>query len=252
MRLTWLDSNSWLLEVGSSTLLIDPWLVGSLMFGDLPWLFQAIRPRTLPWPERLDLILLSQGLPDHAHPETLTALKERFPAAQVVGSPSAAQVARQAGWDQVIALAPGQVWTGGDLRIEALTGAPVGPAQRENAYLVRHPQGSFYYEPHGYPSPALADRDPVDVVIAPVLDLRLPLLGAIIQGQHSIAQVARWLKPQVIVPTAMAGEVEYRGILTQGLRVVGSIEVTQQEIGIPIAQPKVGEPIEYGSQVPVS
>jgi len=252
MRLTWLDSNSWLVELGSRTLLMDPWLVGSLMFGNLPWLFQATRPRALPWPEHLDLIVLSQGLPDHAHPETLRALKERFPEVQVVASPRGAEVARQAGLTQVTALAPGGVWSGMDLHIEALLGAPVGPTQRENAYLVRHPQGSFYYEPHGYPSAALAERDPVDVVITPVQDLQLPLVGAIIQGRHSIAQVARWLTPKLIFPTAMAGEVEYRGLLTQGLQVVGNIESVQQELGIPIIRPRVGVPIECGSQVAAS
>ncbi|MEN9252689.1 MAG: MBL fold metallo-hydrolase [Thermostichales cyanobacterium HHBFW_bins_127] len=247
MRCTWLDSNSWLIELGSRTLLIDPWLVGSLRFGDLPWLFEATRPRQLPWPPRLDVLLLSQGLPDHAHLPTLRALAERFPQVLVLASPRAARVARQAGLTQVIPLAPGQVWSQDGLQVEALVGAPVGPVQRENAYLVRDPQGSFYYEPHGYPSSELASRDPVQVVITPVVDLQLPLVGAIIRGRESIAQVARWLQPQLILPTAMAGEVIYSGLLAQGLRVEGSVEEARQKTGIPVLPCQVGVARECGS-----
>ena len=41
MHLTYLDSNSWLIEIGSQKILLDPWLVGSLVFGNLPWLFKG-------------------------------------------------------------------------------------------------------------------------------------------------------------------------------------------------------------------
>ncbi|HEY9867030.1 MAG TPA: MBL fold metallo-hydrolase [Candidatus Obscuribacterales bacterium] len=33
MYFTWLDSNSWLLEIGGKQILIDPWLVGALTKG---------------------------------------------------------------------------------------------------------------------------------------------------------------------------------------------------------------------------
>ncbi|MGL6282525.1 MAG: MBL fold metallo-hydrolase, partial [Microcoleaceae cyanobacterium] len=38
MYLTWLDSNSWLIEIADRKLLIDPWLVGPLVFGNFTWL----------------------------------------------------------------------------------------------------------------------------------------------------------------------------------------------------------------------
>ena len=35
MHLTWLDSNSWLIEMGGQRILLDPWLSGPLVFGNL-------------------------------------------------------------------------------------------------------------------------------------------------------------------------------------------------------------------------
>ena len=41
MQLTYLDSNSWLMEISGKRILLDPWLVGDLVFGNLPWLFKG-------------------------------------------------------------------------------------------------------------------------------------------------------------------------------------------------------------------
>jgi L-ascorbate metabolism protein UlaG (beta-lactamase superfamily) len=41
MRLIYFGANSWLIELGQQRILIDPWLVGSLMFGNLTWLFKG-------------------------------------------------------------------------------------------------------------------------------------------------------------------------------------------------------------------
>ncbi|MFO0408591.1 MAG: MBL fold metallo-hydrolase, partial [Dolichospermum sp.] len=43
MNLTWLDSNSWLIEIGQQRILIDPWLIGTLTFNNLDWLFKGYR-----------------------------------------------------------------------------------------------------------------------------------------------------------------------------------------------------------------
>lgn len=84
MELTWYDSNSWLIEMGGQRILLDPWLVGDLTFGNTPWLFRGFRSQPLAIPENIDLILLSQGLEDHAHPPTLKELDKSWP---VLGSP---------------------------------------------------------------------------------------------------------------------------------------------------------------------
>ncbi len=54
MQLTWLDNNSWIINVGKQNILLDPWLVDSLVFANLPWLFEGKRPQPLAIPESID------------------------------------------------------------------------------------------------------------------------------------------------------------------------------------------------------
>ena len=79
MQLTYYGANGWLLELAGLRVLLDPWLVGSLRFAGAGWLFEGSLPQDWPVPEQLDLLLLSQGLPDHAHPETLQLLPKSLP-----------------------------------------------------------------------------------------------------------------------------------------------------------------------------
>ncbi len=221
MHLTWFDSNSWLIELDGQTILLDPWLVGSLVFGKANWLFEGKKRCSYALPDRLDAILLSQGLEDHAHPPTLETLDRAIP---VIASPHAAKVARALGYDRVTALPHGESTSLGDrVMVQAVPGAPVGPTLVENGYLLRglHSGVSLYYEPHGYHAPTLDALAPVDVAIVPVLNLKLPLLGAIIKGMTGTLDLAKRLQLQVIVPTADRGNVEYFGLLTSVLRAEG-------------------------------
>ncbi|MEE3716042.1 MBL fold metallo-hydrolase [Tumidithrix elongata RA019] len=221
MHLTWLDSNSWSIELGGQHILLDPWLVGSLMFGNAAWLFKSDRKTPRSIPENIDLILLSQGLEDHAHIPTLKRLDRQIP---VVASPNAAKVVKELGYTQVTTLAHGETFTlPQQLEIKAVPGSPVGPTAVENGYILRDLVNgtSLYYEPHGYHSPTLKDSAPVDVVITPIIDLKVPLLGAVIKGQKGTLQVAQWLKPQVILPTAAGGDITFEGLLLKFLKAEG-------------------------------
>jgi L-ascorbate metabolism protein UlaG (beta-lactamase superfamily) len=220
MQLTWLDSNSWLIELGGKNILLDPWLVGNLSFGNLPWLFQGTKTVDRPIPTNIDLILLSQGLPDHAHPPTLEILDRSIP---VVGSPSAAQVVQKLGYHNVTALAPGESYRFGEIEIKAVPGSPVGPTAIENGYVLRSGASSLYYEPHGYHSPVLAQEDSIDVVITPLIDLKLPLIGAVIKGQSSALALCELLQPQFIIPTAAGGDVKFEGLLMSILQAEGTV-----------------------------
>lgn len=248
MQLTYFGANSWLLEFGQHRILIDPWLVGSLVFGNLPWLFEGKRSQPIdPFPEDIDLILLSQGLEDHAHRPTLERLDKTIP---VVGSTSAAKVAKELGYGQVTPISPGQTYTFADrIEIRALPGAPIG-LQVENAYLLKDLEDgtSIYYEPHGFPPAEVKDYAPVDVVISPVVNLELPLAGAIIQGNESAVQLSQWLQPQVFFPTAAGGDMEYEGLLNAFIRTVGSLDELRAQLsqrGLPtqVMNPQPGEPV---------
>jgi L-ascorbate metabolism protein UlaG (beta-lactamase superfamily) len=170
------------------------------------------------------LILLSQGLPDHAHLPTLQQLNRKIP---VVASPSAAKVAQELGYACVTSLAHGETFTfNHQLEIRALPGSPIGPTLIENSYLLKELATNFtlYYEPHGYHSPQLKEFAPVDVIITPTVDLALPLVGAIIRGMNSTLEVAKWLQPQFILPTAAKADTTYEGLLVNFLKAVGTVE----------------------------
>ncbi|NET60186.1 MAG: MBL fold metallo-hydrolase [Symploca sp. SIO2E6] len=243
MHLTYFGANSWLLELGQQKILIDPWLVDSLIFGNLPWFFQGNKPEALDTlPEQIDLILLSQGLEDHAHRPTLKQLDKTIP---VVASTSATQVVKQLGYTQVTSLPPGETFIlGNQIEIRAMLGAPLGPLQIENSYLLKQLDSgtSVYYEPHGYPPDELKNYAPIDIVISPVVNLELPLLGPIIQGNTTALQLAQLAQPQVFLPTAAGGDVTYTGILDSLLRVSGSVTEFQSQLAMHNLSTQVIEP----------
>ncbi len=230
MYLTWLDSNSWFIEIGDANILLDPWLIDSLVFGNLPWLFKGTRSRERPIPEKIDLILLSQGLEDHAHPATLKHLDRDIP---VFGSPSAAKVVQELGYKNITALKHHQSHRWGDrLEIQAVPGSPLGPFTTENGYIVRdlQQQKSLYYEPHGHHSETLKTHAPIDVAISPVVDLSLPLGATIIQGFRSALQLCEWLQPQVLIPTAAGGDIEFTGVLNTVIQARGSTDAMRAKL----------------------
>lgn len=249
MHLTWLDTNSWLIEMGGQRILIDPWLVGSLVFGNLDWLFKGVRSEDRLIPENIDLILLSQGLLDHAHPPTLKQLDRTIP---VVGSIGAAKVVQELGYTAVTALTPGETFTlNGRVAIKATKGSPIGPTVVENGYLIKELASgiTLYYEPHGAHDPQLKSATPVDVVITPLIDLALPLVGPIIKGTTSALEVASWLQPQVMLPTATPGDVLYEGLLLKLLKAVGGIEefrasLVKQGLATEVIEPHPGDRLE--------
>ncbi len=227
MYLTWFDNNSWLIEMGSKRILLDPWLVGSLVFGNLPWLFKGTRQTPVPIPDAIDAILLSQGLEDHAHPETLKALDRSI---SVIASPNATPVVQELGYNQITTLEHGQSHRLGALEIRAFPGAPIGPMLVENAYLLtdHDTNHTLYYEPHGFHTSQLRQYAPIDVVIAPMITLSLPVLGPILRGDTAV-EVAQWVQPQVMVPTANAKTTEYEGILINILNAQGNADQVQTD-----------------------
>ncbi|MGM3306924.1 MBL fold metallo-hydrolase [Anabaena sp. WFMT] len=250
MYLTWLDSNSWLIEIGEQRILIDPWLVDSLTFNNLDWLFKGYRIQERPIPENINLILLSQGLEDHAHPPTLKQLDKNI---QVVASPNAAKVVAQLGYTQVTTLNHGEKFTlNNQVEIKAFPGSPIGPTLLENAYFLKELASGLklYYEPHGYHSPQLKEIAPIDVVITPIIDLGLPILGPIIKGMNSTLEVAKWLQPQIMLPTAAGGDVIFEGLLNKFIQTHGSVEEFQalldkNNLATRVIAPNPGEQVAF-------
>lgn len=259
MKLTWFDANSWLIEAAGRRILVDPWLVGDLVFGGSPWLIRGFRPQPIELPTNIDLILLSQGLADHAHSETLKQLDKSIP---VMASPDGAKVARSLGYQSVTTLDHGDTEYFGReddssrVKIQTFEGAVVGPAKKENAYVLTFLlSGSsegvrLYYEPHGYPDAQhLKSLQGVDVVITPMADITLLGVAPVLNGKDAAPQLAELLKPQVMLPTAEAGRVQYSGLISGALKVDGGADVVRsllKEKGsdTDIISPKPGETIE--------
>lgn len=246
MFATWLDSNSWLLEIAGIRILVDPWLVGALVFGHQDWLFKGVHPVERSVPADIDLILLTQGLPDHAHGPTLERLDRSIP---VLASPNGGRAVAPFNYASVTQLDHGEIYRIADrLEIKAVPGTPVGPTLVENGYVIRDltTGQSLFYEPHGFHQDSLQQEGPIDVVITPILDLVLPVVGAIIRGQKGALELAQWLHPQVILPTADAGEAIYSGLLASLLKTVGGAtslqaELDRQGYSTRVLQPQVGE-----------
>ena len=249
MYLTWLDSNSWLIEMGGKRVLLDPWLVGSLIFGNMPWLFKGDHPTPQTIPADIDLILLSQALPDHTHLPTLETLDRQIP---VIASPSAAKIVTGLGYQNVTSLGHGECFTlPQSLNIRAVPGSIVGPNAIENGYLLTDliSQATLYYEPHGTHSPTLKDFAPVDVVITPLTGLEIPLIGSVIKGLESAVQAVKWLQPQVILPTAAGGNVVFTGLLLSILRGQGDVAEFRQmlidsQLTTQVLEPKPGKRVQ--------
>lgn len=257
MKLTWFDANAWLWEAGGCRILVDPWLVGDLVFANSPWLVKGIRPQPVAIPPDIDLILLSQGLADHAHPETLQQIDKSIP---VVASVDGAEVAKKLGYQSVTVAAHGDVKTMAGVEIRTFTGAVVGPQKRENAYVLTFLSTGIrlYYEPHGYPDVAhlqdfVENAGPVDVVISPMADITLMGIAPVIRGTAVATKIAKLLKPQVMLPTAEDGQVIYEGLLAPALSRTGGAEELRSRIeiagnGTRVIQPISGELIELDLQ----
>ena len=127
---TYYGANGWLLEFNNLRVLVDPWLRGRLSFPPGSWLLKGVLPHERPAPGTLDLLLLTQGLADHSHPESLDLLPRDLP---VIGSASAARVVRSLGFHTITTLKPGETTNHQGLTVRATAGAPVPMV--ENGYL---------------------------------------------------------------------------------------------------------------------
>jgi len=233
---TYYGSSGWLLEFGDFRILVDPWLTGTLSFPPGPWLIEGKLPSEQKAPENLDLILLTQGLADHAHPPTLETLPKSIP---LVGSRSAVSLAESLGFEKVSAIKPGEALKIKDLSIEASAGAPV--PNIENGYVLTHPMGSIYLEPHGFLDKKLSARK-LDAVITPVVNITLPLVGAFLKGKDTLPELINRFNPLTILASTTGGDAMFTGILSNLMKMEGSSEEASISINksIMFIDPKQG------------
>ncbi|WOK93399.1 hypothetical protein Cni_G02096 [Canna indica] len=233
IKLTHLESNSWLWDVSGVKILVDPILVGNLNFG-LPWLYDGAKKflRTFKLQDlpELDLLLITQSLDDHCHVKTLTPLSKMLPDLPVIATPNAEAILNTL-FKNVTYLEPSQSIdvegkNGSKVNVCATAGPILGPPwQRpENGYIIESGQSclTLYYEPHCVYDHSFLENYQADVVITPVIKQLLPAF-TLVSGQEDAVQLAKLLKAKYIVPMKN-GDLDAKGILSSILYSKGTTE----------------------------
>ena len=206
-KATYLGSNGWIIELMKSRIVIDPWLLGELVFPPGGWFFKGTLKDDIPIPKNIDLILITQGLPDHCHIPSL----KKFPKnTSVVCTKSAFKVLDKLNFESINIMEPGQHLKFNNIKIEATSGASV--PQIENGYIIETNDGSFYIEPHGFLDNQLKPRK-LDAVITPTKNLELPILGPFVKGADVIPRLVKLFNPKYILSSTIGGDAQFSGIL---------------------------------------
>lgn len=250
-KLTYLEGNSWLWEVGGAKVLVDPILVGTLDFG-IPWLYDAAKKflknfQLSDLPE-VDCLLITQSLDDHCHLKTLKPLSAKFPNLRVVATPNARPKLDPL-FSKVTYLEPGQNTeikgkNGSGVRIRATAGPVLGPPwQRpENGYIVSSSEGrlTLYYEPHCVYNEELLKDKRADIVITPVIKQLLPSF-TLVSGQEDAVKLAKLLRARFVVPMKN-GDLDSKGLLATIIKAEGTVESFKELLSRELPDAKVLEP----------
>ncbi|GAV59163.1 Lactamase_B_3 domain-containing protein [Cephalotus follicularis] len=257
-KLTYLEGNSWLWDVGGLKILVDPILVGNLDFG-IPWFYDAskrfLKSFQLSDLPEVDCLLITQSLDDHCHLKTLKPLSEMSPNLKVIATPNAKALLHPL-FRNVTYIKPGQssiteARNGHKVRVKATAGPVLGPPWQnpENGYIVDSPQGQrrLYYEPHCVYNQNFLDNEQADIVITPVIKQLLPKF-TLVSGQEDAVQLAKLLNAKYIVPMKN-GDLDAKGFLASIIRVEGTVESFKELLSkeLPDAQalePTPGVPLE--------
>lgn len=260
-RLTYLEGNSWLWEVGGVKILVDPILVGNLDFG-IPWLYDAakkfLKNFQLDDLPEIDCLLITQSLDDHCHLKTLKPLSHKLPNLRVIATPNAKTLLDPL-FSNVTYLEPGEyteieVQNRSPVKVKATAGPVLGPPwQRpENGYLVTSPQGqlTLYFEPHCVYNETFLEKEQADIVITPVIKQLLPNFK-LVSGQEDAVQLAKLLNARFIV-AMKNGDLDAKGFLASIIQTEGTIksfkEILSRELpDSEVLEPTPGVPLEISS-----
>ena len=213
-KATYLGSNGWLIIFKKTKLIIDPWLKGDLIFPPGEWFFKGSLEEEISIDKKIDIILLTQGLPDHCHVPTLELFRKDIP---IICPKSAVGTLKKIGFSSIKVLNPTEKTNHFNLSFEATAGAPV--PQIENGYIVKDDQNNgFYIEPHGYLDETL-NKQNLDAVITPTKNLELPIVGSFVKGADIIPKLINKFNPKFILSSTVGGDARYSGFLNNFISV---------------------------------
>ena len=206
-KATYLGSNGWIVEFEQLRIVIDPWLVGDLIFPPGKWFFRGTLKDEIPTPENIDLILITQGLPDHCHIQSLEKFSRKI---NIISSKSAFKTLSKLNFKSIKIMKPGEKYKFNGIKIEATAGAAV--PQIENGYILEAKDGGFYIEPHGFLDESIISRK-LDAVITPTKNLELPLLGPFVRGAEVVPRLIKKFNPNYILSSTTGGDAQFSGML---------------------------------------
>ncbi|WP_269610407.1 MBL fold metallo-hydrolase [Prochlorococcus marinus] len=218
IKATYYGANGWLIELDKTRILIDPWLNGDLTFPPGDWLIKGKLVNEKEIPSDIDYLLLTQGQPDHAHAPTLMKIDKGI---TVIASLTASKVVSKIGFTKINTLKPGEIFTNNNLKIQATSGASV--PNIENGYIIDSGSDSIYIEPHGFLDKKIKPRN-IDLLITPVLDFSLPIVGNFINGKTVLPQLLNLFNPSTILASTTGGDISFTGIINNLIKVDGSVE----------------------------
>tara|TARA_Y100001968_G_scaffold235302_1_gene218443 strand:+ start:827 stop:1573 length:747 start_codon:yes stop_codon:yes gene_type:complete len=215
---TYYGANGWLLQFDKIRILIDPWLNGFLRFPPGDWLIKGELKNSIDAPKDIDILLLTQGQPDHTHQPTLEKISKTI---TVVASKSASAIVRKMGFNNTYTLKPGEDFTHNNLKIKATAGAYV--PNIENGYIIDHDFDSVYIEPHGFLDKNIKSRH-IDLVITPVIDFALPVAGKFIKGKSVLPEIIKLFNPSTVLASTTGGDITFSGLINNLIKVDGSTD----------------------------
>ena len=216
-----IGNNTFVLEGANTRLLIDPFLEDDLVFG-IPQFFRLIKDPKLAGVARageFDAVVLTQHLPDHAHPPTLKCIDKNMP---IIAPPSARQLLLELGFTDIRIVAFDEtVGIKNRVSVTAGRGSVVGPpgSTPMNALMFDFDGAKVYHEPHGVHDSRFLESftGNVEAAIAPCVTATIPALNyALVNGADQAVKLAKSLQPKRIVAFDNSGG-EYSGWLTKVL-----------------------------------
>ena len=211
---TYLGSNGWLIKFEDTNLIIDPWITGDLIFSPGEWFFKGSLENEILIDVDINLILLTQSLPDHCHIPSLKKFKKDI---NIICPNSAKKLLEKEGFTSINVIKPSEKINQQGLEIEATAGAPV--PKIENGYIIKDNKGSgFYIEPHGYLDKNLKPQK-IDAVITPTINLDLPIVGSFVKGADVLPKLIDTFHPRYVLSSTAGGEAKYTGFLNKFISV---------------------------------
>lgn len=228
LKFRWLEGTSNFLTVGNVRILVDP-VFDTLDFG-MPTFYKADKKilndyeaLTQRIAKETDLVLISQGLPDHCCDKTLGRLSKLLkPSVKIITAQSALPILQKHYTsDRIISLTPGQSTRVMDaIEVRAVAGSLVGPPTQspENGYHIKELKAgsngaAVYYEPHCmFKKEDIKDLR-ADVIVTPTYGQKISFYTILNSGEKAV-ELAKALGAKSIFSFDNV-DTESSGILTK-------------------------------------